>query len=256
MIALCRSKVWIVQLRDDDDDPHAGKEIPIAQRGVHGHIIVYPQKPSAIAKTLPPSMEEIITPICVIFVGSSPPTAEWLKTKASPLIVRKEKVLRALDWLKIHNHLYADVLIDRAVLASLPDETIPAFHIQHILPNEGIDAATADYVPGSALPPDKFSDLADISRPPPQSIPFQSVVVSDVDGNAASNILKAAALRHMKKTGSNYVEIPHGPKPMNEFKDPHLFPMMYPTLFPYGLGGFEDQQRRSPLSFKRHVKHL
>ena len=27
---------------------------------------------------------------------------------------------------------------------------------------------------------------------------------------------------------------------MNEFCNPDLFPMMYPTLFPYGLGGFEN----------------
>ncbi|KAJ6530742.1 hypothetical protein B0H19DRAFT_967308, partial [Mycena capillaripes] len=31
---------------------------------------------------------------------------------------------------------------------------------------------------------------------------------------------------------------------------------MYPTLFPYGLGGFEDSNRRTKLGFKRHVKHL
>lgn len=45
--------------------------------------------------------------------------------------------------------------------------------------------------------------------------------------------------------------------------------MMYPTLFPYGLGGFENADdseltvngpwqpwRKTPLSLKRHVKHL
>ncbi|KAJ6549448.1 hypothetical protein DFH09DRAFT_1320193 [Mycena vulgaris] len=96
MIALCRAKCWIIQLRNDQSDT----SLNITQRGVRGHIIVYPQRPSAIAKTLPPSVEDIITPICVIFVGSSPPTPEWLKTKASPSIVRKERVLNALSWLK------------------------------------------------------------------------------------------------------------------------------------------------------------
>lgn len=32
--------------------------------------------------------------------------------------------------------------------------------------------------------------------------------------------------------------------------------MIYPTLFPYGKGGFEDQLQRVPISMKRHVKHL
>ena len=35
-----------------------------------------------------------------------------------------------------------------------------------------------------------------------------------------------------------------------------LFPKMYPTLFPYGIGGFEDKNRKINISFKRHVKHL
>jgi hypothetical protein len=66
MISLCRAKCWIVQLRGDDSDT----SIPTTQRGVHGHIIIYPQKLTAIAKTLPPPISDIITPICVIFVGS------------------------------------------------------------------------------------------------------------------------------------------------------------------------------------------
>ncbi|KAJ6576495.1 hypothetical protein DFH09DRAFT_1246414 [Mycena vulgaris] len=236
MIALCRAKCWIIQLCDDQSDT----SLNITQRGVRGHIIVYPQRPSAIAKTLPPSIEDIVTPICVIFVGSTPPTPEWLKTKASPLVVRKERVMKALAWLKIHNHLYVDVAIDATVLHSLPEQTMLPFHVQHIIPNAGIDSTTSDYVPGSAAPP-------------PAS---DSVVVTDIDGNAPSNDLRSAALKHMNKPGSNYIEIPHHRQPVNEFQNPHLFPMMYPTLFPYGLGGLEDKCRTSRLGFKRHIKHL
>ncbi|KAJ7754880.1 hypothetical protein B0H16DRAFT_1662829 [Mycena metata] len=250
MIALCRAKCWIIQLREED----SASSVPFAQRGVRGHIIVYPQRPSAIAKTLPPSLSDVTTPICVVFVGSQPPTAEWLQKKATPLIVRKERVLGALNWLKIHNHLYRDVLIDKKELDSLPDETILPFHVQHVVPNAGIDVTTSDYIPGSARP--DVPHLVDILQPPVSNVPFQSVVVTDVDGNAPSSELKSAALRHLKKPGSNYVEIPHDPNPANEFNNPHLFPMMYPTLFPYGLGGFEDKYRRTKLGFKRHIKHL
>ncbi|KAJ6575715.1 hypothetical protein DFH09DRAFT_915178, partial [Mycena vulgaris] len=256
MIALCRAKCWIIQLRDDQSDT----SLNITQRGVRGHIIVYPQRPSAIAKTLPPSVEDIITPICVIFVGSSPPTPEWLKTKASPLIVRKERVLNALSWLKTHNHLYADVAIDPTVLDSLPEQAMLPFHVQHIIPNAGIDSTTSDYVPGSAAPPTAsdvpLPNLADLLNPSLTESQFQSVVVTDVDGSAPSADLRAAALKHMKKAGSNYIEIPHDRQPANEFNNPHLFPMMYPTLFPYGLGGLEDKGRPSRLGFKRHIKHL
>ncbi|KAJ7030626.1 hypothetical protein C8F04DRAFT_904558, partial [Mycena alexandri] len=252
MIALCRAKCWIVQLREDE----AETSVPIAQRGVIGHIIVYPQRPSSIAQSLPPSLEDIISPVCVIFVGSKPPTEEWLRKKATPLIVRKERVLKALEWLKIHNHLYCEVPINKPLLNSLPDETILPFHIQHIVPSTGIDVTTSDYVPGSAqVDIASVPNLTDILAAPPPNVPFQSVVVADVDGNAPSNELRSAALRHMARPGSNYVEIPHDSEPANEFKNPHLFPMMYPTLFPYGLGGMEDKERPTKLSFKRHVKH-
>ncbi|KAJ7676612.1 hypothetical protein DFH06DRAFT_906432, partial [Mycena polygramma] len=256
MIALCRAKCWIIQLRDEDYNSDSG--VPLTQRGARGHIIIYPQRPSAVARSLPPSLSDVITPVCVIFVGSTAPTAEWLKTKATPLIVRKERVMNALAWLKIHNHLYRDVVVDHDALADQPDEIIPPFHIQHVIPNAGIDSTTSSYIPGSAAPPDPliFPDLQELLRPPPPSATqFQSVVVADVDGNAPSHELRSAALKHMRKQGSNYVEIPHDKKAVNEFNNPHLFPMMYPTLFPYGLGGLEDDSRFSPLGFKRHVKH-
>ena len=41
---------------------------------------------------LPPSIEEVVSPICVIFVGSSPPSTEWLCDKAKPLAVHADKV--------------------------------------------------------------------------------------------------------------------------------------------------------------------
>jgi len=54
----------------------------------------------------------------------------------------------------------------------------------------------------------------------------------------------------MKVKGGGFLQIPHGDKPANEFYSPDLLPMTYPTLFPYGLGGFEDAKRINALSFK------
>ena len=91
MIARCRAKCWIVQLKEENPTIVA----PDSQRGFKGHIIIYPQRPSEIAKMLPPNLTEIITPICVLFVGSTPPSAEWLCEKAKPLCVRREKSSRS-----------------------------------------------------------------------------------------------------------------------------------------------------------------
>ncbi|KAJ6483746.1 hypothetical protein C8R47DRAFT_913759, partial [Mycena vitilis] len=250
MIARCRAKCWIIQLKEEDD-----YSTPITQRGVRGHIIIYPQKPSAIATVLPPSIADVITPICVIFVGSNAPTTEWLQKKAKPLTVRKEKVLNALGWLKTHNSLYKDVKINAAVFDGQPDEAILPFHIQHVIPSGGIAASTSSYVPQHA-PANPLPNLSDILNPPAGlPIPFDSVVITDVEGHATSNELRKAAVEHMKIPGNNYVGIPHDKDPVNEFKNPSLFPMIYPTLYPYGIGGCEDKRRKTPLSMRSHIKH-
>ncbi|KAJ7681093.1 hypothetical protein B0H17DRAFT_901493, partial [Mycena rosella] len=255
MIARCRAKCWIIQLKEEDD-----YSIPTTHRRVRGHVIVYPQKPSAIAKVLPPSIDEVITPICVIFVGSTPPTTEWLQKKAKPMIVRKEKVMAALAWLKSHNPLYKDIEINPRVFDGQPEETIFPFHIQHDIPSNGIDASTSSYIPdGNSAPPADTSSspvLSDILNPPTAApIPFESVMVANVEGHTSSNELRKAAIDHMKLPGSNYVGIPHNHNPVNEFKHPTLFPMIYPILYPYGLGGCEDTRRRTPLSMHTHIKH-
>ena len=67
--------------------------------------------------------------------------------------------------------------------------------------------------------------------------------------------MKAAALRHAKQGGS-FIKIPHDSQPVNEFFNPSMFLMLYPTLFPYGIGGFEDRHRPVPIGLENHVKHM
>ncbi|THV00096.1 hypothetical protein K435DRAFT_657773, partial [Dendrothele bispora CBS 962.96] len=213
---------------------------PITQRGVKGHIIIYPQQPSAVAKLLPPSIEEISSPICVLFIGSQPPSSEWLRTKAKPLTVRPAVVRRALQWLKLHNRLYKDIKINNQVLDNLPDNYVLPVHIEHIPSNESLDTLTSRYDSISA--PDHSTEPVSAGASANAQVPFESVVVTDVDGNASANELRAAAMSHVKK-GGGYVQVAHENVPANEFYNPDLFPMIYPTLFPYGVGGFENSKR-------------
>ncbi|KIL63480.1 hypothetical protein M378DRAFT_79706, partial [Amanita muscaria Koide BX008] len=241
MIALCRAKCWIIQLNEQqaDSDLH----FPHVQRGFHGNIIIYPQHPQRIATILPPSVEEITSPICVIFVGSSPPSYEWLRDKAKPLAVRGNKVRQALMWLKAHNPLYADIEINYNVLNNLPVNGLLPFHVEHVSPNKDGDVLTSRYDVSAST--SEFH--AEVAPPPDAEISFQKIVISDVD---------AAALRHMRKKKGGYLKLPHDANPENEFVNPNLFPKIYPTLFPFGVGGLEDHSRKEAISFQRHVKHL
>ncbi|KAH7906703.1 hypothetical protein BJ138DRAFT_1137883 [Hygrophoropsis aurantiaca] len=249
MIAKCRAKSWIIHLKEE-----GGEEIaPNSQRGMKGHVIVYPQQPSAIADILPPSLQDVTTPICVLFVGSRPPTTEWLRSNARPLIVRKERVRSALLWLKANNHHYKEISINDEMLNSLEDEQLLPVHIEHVLPSHAEESLTSRYDGSSTL-----MEAAPASSPEDngEAIAFQNVVVTDVDGKASPAQLRAAALRHVKSKGGGYLQIPCGSEPVNEFMNPGLMPMIYPTLFPYGLGGFENPRRSEKLSMKRQLKHF
>ncbi|PPQ80093.1 hypothetical protein CVT24_006535 [Panaeolus cyanescens] len=272
MIAKCQAKCWVIQLKDES----ATVVSPDSQRGIRGHIIIYPQNPSEIAQQLPPSIDDVMSPICVLFVGSSPPSLEWLRQKAKPLTVRREKVRQALIWLKKHNPLYRDIIIDHAVLDNMQEHEILPFCIQHVVPSDAAEAAVDGYtndleipvLPTTADPlvsdndpahltigTDKDMPYLDSEKSMPPAVEFEKVVIMDVDGRAPSHELRAAALRHVKN-GGGYIEIPHHTTPANEFFNPDLFPLIYPTLFPYGVGGFEDKCRTVSVSMKRHVKHL
>lgn len=167
-----------------------------------------------------------------------------MKEKAKPLAVRREKIRVALEWLKAHNPLYKDIVINQSTLNELDDEQLLPVHIEHVLPDGGVDALTARYdlaMPSPTTPQDNIDRSA--------AVPFERVVITDVDGHAPMNELNAAAIRHMKSKGGGYIQVPHDPEPVNEFVNPTLFPMIYPSLFPYGLGGFENTVVRVPLLY-------
>ncbi|KZV98827.1 hypothetical protein EXIGLDRAFT_582855, partial [Exidia glandulosa HHB12029] len=215
-------------------------------RSDSGHIITYPQHVEHIASMLPPSLDEMSKRIAVIFVGATMPTPEWLRTKAKPLSVRADKVRAALVWLKAHNPLYRDIELNESVLSQLEADPHLPFHVEHVLPNRATDNLTSRYDADPSTERERSTADSDIA--------FQNVVITDVEGRVSSNELRAAAIRHMK-SGGGAVHIYHDPVPAEMFKNATLFPMMYPTLFPRGVGGF-DQNRRAKLSMKRQVKHF
>ena len=247
LIARCRAKQCIVKLQDHRTDI----SLPTSQRGFKGHVIIYPQKVEELSNVLPPPVDDVVHPICVMFIGSNLPSQSWLKDKAYPLVVRREVVRENLLWLKTHNPLYRDIVIDEERLQALPTDGLLSYKIEHIQPTDDLYALESRYDTNPS------SETADATSLPDEtlSIHFSNLVITDVDGNASPKDLKAAALRHYKRGGS-FLAVPHEPIPVNEFFNPSLLPMMYPTLFPYGIGGAEDKCRTNAISFENHVRHF
>ncbi|KAH9852985.1 hypothetical protein C2E23DRAFT_918336, partial [Lenzites betulinus] len=197
IIARARAKSYIVHLKEDrfdkndqdgEDDPTGQR--PNQQRGFKGHIIIHPQRPEGLDAMLPPTIDDIVTPICVIFVGAKPPTTEWLKKKAKPLCVRRERIRQALSWLHAHNPLYKDIIIDESRLEQLPEDDILPLHIEHVLPSASDEVLTDRYDAETDEEPLKYA-ARDISH---DEVQFQKVVIADVEGRAPANELRAAAI--------------------------------------------------------------
>ena len=247
LVARCRAKCCIVKLQDH----RTNVSLPSSQRGIKGNIIVYPQRIGELTNVLPAPVDDVVHPICVMFVGSSLPSRSWLKDKAYPLVVRREVVRQNLIWLKAHNPLYKDVEINEARLQALPVDGLLDYNVEHIASSAHLDGLESRYDTNMS------GENADDSPPPDESarIEFANVVITDVDAHAPANDLKAAALRHFKQ-GGGFLAVTHEPTPVNEFFNPSLFPMLYPTLFPYGIGGIEDRRRTVAIGFENHVRHL
>ena len=226
------------------------------QRGMRGHVIIYPQKSDTLLTVLPPSVENVCTPICVIFVGSHRPSQDWLRRHATPLIVHRERIRAALIWLKAHNHLYRNVAIDNQTLEAFPVNDVLPVHIELVEDEVDANVLTSRYDVGQETVSDTGTAQHNPNLHAADKTIFDSVVVTGLAEDATLNQMRAAAIMHMKEKNAGFLQIPHSSRPSNEFYDPNLLPMTYPTLFPYGLGGFENLERTSSLSFKRQVKHF
>ncbi|KAF8324603.1 uncharacterized protein EI90DRAFT_2833454, partial [Cantharellus anzutake] len=237
LIARQHAKSWIIHLQDESTlNAHSvGLAAPsfngTAQCALKGHIIIFPMNPEALAQFLPPALEEVITPLCIIFVGPSPPSKEWLLKNARPLIVRQEKVQRALEWLIHHNPLYSDIQLDEDHLKQLPKCDIPPVLIHSHCPTAAAMASGSRYDPHT-------SEDGDCS--PTAGPIYQNVVVCDIDMHDANTAeMTAATIRHLKRANGEvgaHIQIKHLPNPANHYSDPHLLALLYPTLFPFGIG--------------------
>jgi hypothetical protein len=257
VIARCRVKAMIYRMEYDGKEPKKLNGVPVGglpnkQRRLDGNVLIFPQHPEYLSNLLPPPIDDILQYVCIMIIGSEIPDSEWLQRYGTPLYIRANKIRAALAWLKAHNHLYRDVQINEESIASLPpDGVLLPFHIEMLKADEKREAVTSRY-DGQPERKDDDSTNEDESA----NMPFKSIVIADVGNNASARELTAAALKHVRRKKEGFVVLPHDARFANEFDNPALFPSCYPTLFPYGVAGFEESSRNFTVGFHSHVKHL
>ncbi|KIK71599.1 hypothetical protein GYMLUDRAFT_105292, partial [Collybiopsis luxurians FD-317 M1] len=92
---------------------------PTDQRAASGNVCIHPHEIRNIAQCLPRPLSTLHDEIAVIFVSeNSQATPEMFRR--TPFLVRRQKILEALIWLKANNALYNDIIIDYKTLQQYP----------------------------------------------------------------------------------------------------------------------------------------
>ncbi|KAJ7203078.1 hypothetical protein GGX14DRAFT_296570, partial [Mycena pura] len=163
-----------------------------------------------------------------------------------PLLVRRGHILRALQWLKLNNPLYSDVLLDLNALKEYPIDGHVPFPVQRQATNGLICSQSSTYT-GHGIDTTEAifaAELADTET----DIPITTSGTFDVEEAEFSlNRRKIAALKHLKAGGA-FVKTSTSTETLPTRNTPEVYGMLWPTLFPYGVGIFEDPVRLQKVS--------
>ncbi|KAJ7143088.1 hypothetical protein C8R43DRAFT_860725, partial [Mycena crocata] len=85
--------------------------------------IMFSQPVLSVLNHLPPSREEMNEILAFVFMGSAAPTQEDFER--TPMLVRRKKVVEALEWLKLNHEGYADLEISQENIDSYAERDIP-----------------------------------------------------------------------------------------------------------------------------------
>jgi len=153
-------------------------------------------------------------------------------------------VARALEWLKLNHKDYLDLEISYKNLASYPEDLPPVvINYRHSTTNK-IPEATSVH------------DMELEHGTTEGMCPFRVHTLTSEDYETAnSETLKAMAAKHLDD-GGKVVAIGHFKEPQSIWKNPKLYPQMFPWLFPYGLGGIGHERQKHRLSDAQHKRHL
>jgi len=192
---------------------------------------------------LPPPSEELDEVLAFIYTGPCKPTPKDFER--TPLLVRRNKVRCALEWLKRNHCDYGDLEISQRNLDSYP-ESGPPVVVEYLssITNKPAEATSVH-------------DMEDEAGTVTGECPF---VVHGLTGEQYSTktlkSLKAIAMEHLIKDGK-ILAVGHAGKPESIYNNPQLYPQMMPWLFPYGLGGigthYLKDSRISDLKYKKHL---
>ena len=230
------------------------KEQPFLAKG---NVCVHPQPTASTAKVLPMVPEDINQMIAVVFTSSLLKLPSDVAKRV--FRVRKQKITDFLLHLREVNSLYRDININLENINRYPhDGVLPGIY-DRIVVNQVLNPGEIFEEETAAFEPHPGSDLNVVDSPANGSnVHIENMGIYDSSGQSEPfRFLKASALRDLAPNERpSHIVIPRSTALLQEYANPNLFPMMFPTLFPLGIGGFDDPTRRTPISFRNQLEHF
>ena len=191
------------------------------------NVIMFSNPTVKVYHVLPPSRREVSEILAFVFQGPAQPTDTDIKR--TPMLVRRNVVKDALEWLKLNHADYEDLHISVENLNDYPLAGVPV----------NIEYSKANYlesgnkvISAMSVYDDEFEEGTS-DGPCPFTV--HGLTGPEFENMSVEN-LKARALRHLAEKGST-LGISHDSKPQSMYDNPQAYPQMFPWLFPYGHGG-------------------
>jgi hypothetical protein len=255
LMALANGK-WIGNIPSELSDLSFAEQLLIARvrhnrcivkvsSGMHkmrANAITFANPIPKVYDTLPPPIEELDEVLAFIYTGPCKPTKSDFER--TPLLVRKNKVRAALEWLKLNHCDYYDLEISQRNLDKYPEDGPPVVVDYHQSFTNKDPESTA------------VNDMEEEEGTETGKCPF---VVHGLTGEEYTTksikAIKAIALQHLT-SNRKILAIGHEAHPESIYNNPQLFPQMMPWLFPYGLGGIGNNLQQGHISDIAHKRHL
>ncbi|KDQ53988.1 hypothetical protein JAAARDRAFT_109616, partial [Jaapia argillacea MUCL 33604] len=155
-------------------------------------------------------IEEILA---IIFTGPHKPTEDDLRR--IPLLVIRNKVINALEWLKLNHTDYADLQISHENMRQYSDDQLPV-PIQYKTLENNVDSESTST---HDLEEEEGFDQGDCS------FAVHSVSGEEYAGMSV-NALKATGLQHLQNNGS-VLAIARDNEMQSIYNNPQLYPQMF-----------------------------
>ena len=202
--------------------------------GIKGHVCAFPQDVGVVCRILPRLPSD-----CNVVKFVKETTARIVGgTEKGVLVVRKNHVLRALRWLRIHHVGYKDIVIAEENLNWMGDneemELPAAIDVEACTEEENVDAG-----PSPAVNVDPMDEEEEIYTTSAVYMETSPTLASEEDRLVATAINSAA------KSGSVTFNWPSiGEQAVSELSSETVFTLAFPWLFPGGVGDLKDARIR------------